>query len=407
MKFITKVVICIAGLCCTTNSVLAQGSKKNAAATIITADSLVSGNTKDVLTNFFQLAFNDLTGIKRELNFNSNVFAIMLKSNPKLDLDENYGKCRALRKLNIGVGLKLDSSYHFNGFSSGVKYAIIDQRDSTTSKMLFRQLKINGFLDERTVLNRELVAMANTLFPNAGTDDDEFKGKAGFRDTIAIFFNQKVPFNKLNSRFKDLVRQIVVKEDLQQIKSLFNADSTASLKSNDIKIFDSLKNEIRNSLLWTVGVSDTTYKDHFFLSNLLLNTEITKGIGHPKPGTNNIEFNAKLGFNFLRDTLQAGDNLKRLIMNAEGGFNWVIRNSEKSIFEFKASFTYYSNLSSLYTGEKRNSKTFNGTLRLRVYEDIWVPLELKYDPDVKHLFGFLNVKANFSGLGKLLKEGAL
>src|SRR5215203_293069 len=104
--------------------------------TILTADSLRSGNAKDVLTSFFQLSFNRLTGPDKELNFNSNPFAIMLKSNPELAIDSDYYRYRALRKTNFGFGIKLDTSFRFNGFSSGIKYALIDQRDSSTSKLL-------------------------------------------------------------------------------------------------------------------------------------------------------------------------------------------------------------------------------------------------------------------------------
>src|ERR1700758_3976836 len=65
-------------------------------ADVLTADSLASGNTKDVLTSFFQLAFNKLTGPNKELDFTSNPFALMLKSDTTLAVDTNYVKYRAL-----------------------------------------------------------------------------------------------------------------------------------------------------------------------------------------------------------------------------------------------------------------------------------------------------------------------
>ena len=65
--------------------------------------------------------------------------------------------------------------------------------------------------------------------------------------------------------------------------------------------------------------------------------------------------------------------------------------------------SYQHNFGSLYPLEERDQLTFNGTLRLRLIADIWVPLEFKYDPKSGNVFGFLNVKANFSTLGNIAK----
>jgi hypothetical protein len=61
---------------CTTMTSTAQKSK---VAAVLTADSLASGNYKDVLTSFFQLSFDKLTGKDKELKFSSNPYAVMMK----------------------------------------------------------------------------------------------------------------------------------------------------------------------------------------------------------------------------------------------------------------------------------------------------------------------------------------
>ncbi|MDQ3683666.1 MAG: hypothetical protein M3352_11455 [Bacteroidota bacterium] len=58
----------------------------------------------------------------------------------------------------------------------------------------------------------------------------------------------------------------------------------------------------------------------------------------------------------------------------------------------------------MYAKERRDSLTLNMTIRVRVISDIWVPLEIKYDPKSGNVFGFLNVRANFKALGKLTKD---
>jgi len=405
MKKILPKYICMLAFIVTAKQGISQDNPPSAASAIFTADSLASGNTKDILTSFFQLAFQNLTGKRKEFNFNSNPFAVMLKNNPKLNIDKYYTKYQALRKLNFGFSIGLDSSYHFNGFSSGIKYSIIDQRDPTTSKLLFTRLKIDGFADERAKLNKALVQHAKDEYNASAKTDADFQHLSNFRDSIAIFFNIDVPYNKLNAGFRKIVDSIVKEEDLKQIRQLIENTPASSLKSNDTKIFDSLKNSIKKNLLWTIGLSDTTYKDQFLFSNLVINSELSKGIFEPKAGANNLELNIKAACNFLKDTLQTGRNLKKVIFSFEPGVNWVIRdkNNDKSYLELKLSGAYYHNFNGLYLGEDRDKIFMNSTIRIRVYEDIWVPLEIKYDPANGNVFGLFNVKANFTGLGKLLK----
>ena len=101
-----------------------SAQKDTAVVAVLTADSLASGNYKDVLTSFFKLSFQDITGPQKEVKFTANLFALMLKSNPDLVVDTNYKRYTAARNFNIDLDAKLDSSSKYNGFSLGLKYAI-------------------------------------------------------------------------------------------------------------------------------------------------------------------------------------------------------------------------------------------------------------------------------------------
>ena len=104
----------------------------------LTADSLASGNYKNELSSFYQLAFNDLTGPNKALAFTSNPFAIMARANSKYYVDTNYYKLRWLRNFNFNFNLNLDSTYQFNGCNIGFKYALINNRDQTVSKTFIK-----------------------------------------------------------------------------------------------------------------------------------------------------------------------------------------------------------------------------------------------------------------------------
>jgi hypothetical protein len=377
----------------------------SAAAPIFTADSLRSGNSKDVLTSFFQLALDNLTGKNKELNFQSNPFAVMLRSNPKLNIDHYYSKYTPLRKLNFGFGIKLDTSYRFNGFSSGIKYAIIDERDHTTSKLFATRLRINGFAEERKTLNAGLRNFAIQRYSASAKTDADFKAQKDFLAIASKFFNQQIAYNSLDSEFKKIADSIINKAELTQIEKFLKDNPASSLRSNDIAVYDALRDSIKQCALWTIGISDTTYTNQFAFSNVVLSTEFSKGVFAPQAGANNIELNIKAHGNFLKDTLKAGNNLKRIIFDAEAGLNWVVRDklNQKSWFELMLSATYYRNLTNLYQNEERSRLTVNGTARVRLFDDIWVPLEIKYDPVNGNVFGLINVKLNFTALSNMAK----
>jgi hypothetical protein len=360
---------------------------------IFTADSLASGNAKDVLTSFFQLAFDQLTGKDKQLNFNSNPFALMLKSNPSLNVDTNYGKYRALRKFNFGVGLNLDSAYHFNGFSSGFKYALVNKRDTAASSLLHRAMDDDPLAHQRDSLHTLLTAFELTLAPDQ---------RAKFHTALRQLLTKDIAFNQLDADLQAKVNQLVTADpkEFELIAQMIDQRPTSSFVREGKRVFDSLKNVVKQGLLWTVGVSDTTYKDQFFFSNIVVGTEIVKGIGAYHPGSN-VEFDVKGALHLLDDSLAMGRDLKRSFLTFEPGFNWVIRNkqNDQSWLEFQLSGAYSHNFTTLYASEKRDSLTFNGTLRIRVYNDIWIPLSIKYDPRSGNFLGFINVRFNFSGQG--------
>lgn len=373
-------------------------------AVIFTADSLIGGNAKDILINFFQFAFNNLTSGNRELEFNSNPYAVLLKNDPSLAIDYNYKRYKLLRKLNVGFGLRLDTSFRFNGFSSGLKYALINERDVTTSKLLFSSLQNDALGKERRVLQAELDAYGQTAFPHANDPQSpDFTNKKLFTKQTTALFNDK-PLKQMDTGFQAIVKKIVSEEMLTVIDKIITLNPDSSFKNINVHLFDNLKNTIKNNLLWTIAVNDTTYKDNFFFSNILVSSELSKGIFKPKPGSN-LELNIKAACNFLKDSMRSGKNLQRVVLNFEPGLNWVIRNkdNDRSFFEFKLSGSYSHNCSSLYTGERRDILTLNSILRIRIYNDLWIPLQIKYDPNSGNVLGLFNVRLNFTGMGKSLK----
>jgi hypothetical protein len=196
--------------------------------------------------------------------------------------------------------------------------------------------------------------------------------------------------------FQQVVRNLVQanKKDLVQIDSVFQKRPGANFYDINTRIFDSLKSSIKNNLLWTLAINDTTSKDQFMFTNIVVFSELAKGIFKYKPGSN-LELNIRAACNFLKDTL------KRAIFSFEPGVNWVIRNknNDRSLMELKFNGSYVHNFSSLYKNEQRDKLTLDGTLNIRIMDDMWIPLKIKYDPRDGNFFGLFQVKLNFKGMG--------
>ena len=365
----------------------------------LTADSLSSGNYKDVLKSFFQLALNKFTGKEKEVQFSSNPFAIMAKMDSNLLNSNNYVKYKHLRNLNFSVAAKLDSAYRFNGFSSGIKYALINQRDETVSRA-FVSMAYKAS-DEYNNINNKLDQSISLLGADTTISIDRLNELMTQKNAL---FDGSLSLKKADTALQRLVREAASEVGANNFQALLKNDPDLNIRKVEMRTYDSLRTLFQNRLLWTVGISDTTYTDQFAFSNLVFSTDLVKGIAYPDRlvGT---EINVKSALNLRDDTLKTGRDLKRSILSLESGLNFIFKTKQKySWGELKISANYLHTFAGLYTNEKRDSLNINATLRLRIIDDIWIPIEIKYDPRSGNIFGFLNIRANFSAMKKSGKK---
>lgn len=360
------------------------------------ADSLASGNYKDVLNSFFQLAFENFTGNQKEFKFTSNPFAIMLKANPNLAVDTSYIRYRHLRNLNFTVSAKLDDNYKFNGFSSGITYAVINRRDQTVYREFNNLVRFKNREYEQLTNG---IADAMSVLP-AGSDLRNRlrdQGRKLLRDSSFLI-------SQLDADVRKEIEKIINENKLEAIGQYFKSKEDICLYRRKRDGYEDVKKQFQNRLLWTVSVSDTTYTDKFMFSNIGFNTKVLKGISNPDKASN-IELELNAGLNLLDDTLRSGRDLKRSLLTSEAGFNWVVKSkhNRQSLFELKFSAAYNRIFNGIYAGEEKELFTLNGTFRVRVYDDIWVPVQFRYDPETGNVFGWLSVKFNFTGLKSLIK----
>ncbi len=376
---------------------------KDTLSAVRTAENLVSGNTKDVLTSFFQLAANDLTGNNKEFKFSSSIFAIMLKSNPSLNMDKRYfTKGSFARNTSLNWAIKLDSSYRFNGASFGFKTAIINRRDLAVSKRFLN--------DAKAVLMKDFDmhdALIEYIQASTISDTDKrnklfAEAKRVAADTTGYAFNHMSP-------------------DLKSIYIKAYSDSTGHKVLNDMNLsggipsqsfyasarasFDSLKTCYATKPIVVLGCDLKTYKDQFMFSEINIYLDGTGSAFHSSGNDVDFDWVLKANLHIQDDSTRAVRDLTRNLLNAEGGFNIVFRNKVAiSTFEMKVSAAYEKIFTGKYAWEHDKLFTLNGTARIRISKDLTIPMTIKYDPEHSNVLGLLSITSNFDGLANLLSS---
>lgn len=356
---------------------------------IRTAEDLVSGSYQDVLNSFFQLAFRDLSGDEKAFAFSSSIFAVRLKSNPKLNIDTSFVKEKWSRNTNVNWGLKLDSNFHFNGFSVGGKYAIINKRDYGVSKQFLEEVMKEEEKRRRvyTRVNQLISAMDNRQLQDS------------FVVQLDNFTNRKVGYDELSSELKAMFAQAgnEVFEEGQFNPARFVEDARAAYKK--------IKNSYANRLVIVAGINASTFSDGFFAHDVSLCIEGAGDLLAKTNARNGLEVKAKANLNWSDDSLSIERDMNRCLLHLDAGLNFVLRNHVSvPVVELKAGASYNHLLAGAYSGETKEHFTLDGTARVHITKDINIPVDFRYDPDEGKVRASLSVSTNFDLLDRIVRR---
>ena len=349
-----------------------SGNKKE---TIRTVNDLKTGNWQDVLTSFFQLGISDLTGSNKALNFKANLFALKVKADSNLLIDRYYKKQKFARNFQFDFALKLDSSYKFKGFNSGFTWAVINKRDSSVFSF------INTATDD--YYNKAQVAIADAL-------DNFTRSLNDAGDTI--------PAKNL-----ELHRKVKAKIDEIKEKSYFvpaekfpnefipfiSKEYDKNLKEAE-KGFNEGMEKLRTKPLMTLSVNTSFENKERTFNNGTAQLIYLQGIKSKRAKTE-IDIRA---FASIKDTTVIKTQ-RRSIFNSTVGINFTLLQVDgKSIIEFKPHMEYNAILSKPYASEEKSVFLANADLRLRIFDNFWLPLTIKYDIENSNFLGFLDIAVN-------------
>jgi len=328
---------------------------------IRTAEDLKSGNYKDVLYSFFQVAVKDFTGESRALAFNTTLFAIKAKANADLIRDVNFKNQTFARNFQFNFKVNLDQSFKYKGVTGGFTYALINDRDKQTAILSSAVDKAYGEISDEL----------NTLVRNGNPNGDALLADS-LNAGLETFMNEGLltdfPKNLLNKN-KDKLKSLAEKVDA------VNQQTEAEYK------------ELEKKSLWTIAFNGTHDKATK-LNSASVNSVFLNGQKHE------IDIRASLSYGDTLTTVK----VSQVKFKSTAGFNFKLFSDPKTTWlEFKPHLEYNGVFENRLPDQKTHNFLANAELRLRLTKDIWLPVTLKYDIKDSNFLGFLNVSFNMDG----------
>jgi hypothetical protein len=351
-----------------------------------------SGNYKDILTSFYQLAVKDFSGEEKSIGFNSTLFALKSKADPNLLKDKDYIEATFSRNFQFNFKVDLNKDFKYAGFTGGISYAPINNRDRTLANFRGTPLETK-YTDLSGFLSTAQVAIGNQIILDA-TISDKKKTLELLQDAVDEILDYKSDLSSIenpyiNKILGEIDSQIAAKGYVDtNMKAITNS---SGLMAHLNELSEDYYKELQSKGLLTITTDGTSNESGKF-NKASFGIAYLKG---NKEAWNEIDLRAKLVY---ADTLVT-DHLPRTAFNAKVGWNFKFGNDYKkqSYLEIKAVAEYNKIFNNLLPDEEEEVYSGNAEIRIRITDDLWIPFIVKYDIEKANFLGFLNVTYNLEG----------
>lgn len=343
-----------------------------------------SGNYKDILSSMFQLASTNFTGNNKTIEFNSTLFALKAKANKSTNYN-NY-KQKFERNFQFNFKVQLDSVFKYNGFNGGITYAIVNERDKHVADFANSELSklFNEVSDEIMINQLPILVKAGHSMVDISPALEKILNK----EPEANFTPNELAVKKdlLANLDSKLYRTPKTLKDRSQIAN--SEEAVNALHTLREKYYQ----DMESKALWTIAADGTAGKEGKF-NKASIESIFLKG---NKTAWNEIDVRAKL---IYADTLLT-EHLPRTSFNAKAGMNFKIgkNTNQQSYFEIKVYGEYNKIFNNLMVNEEESTFLANADIRVRLTNDLWFPITIKYDTERSNFLGFLNITYNFGGI---------
>lgn len=311
----------------------------------------------------FGAAFLNLfdTGESNDLVMASTLFTILhfgkVVKGDSIYNDYEYRKQGFQRnmQLNFGIAPNSKNQLHIDAGTIGFKYAILDNKSANKNDYRILDKSLDNNRDVENIITHYMNI-------NGGMYKNEL---SNFRNN-----RNKSDISSLPQPFLDSLKRRYPKADIEDVLIPYGS------------MLDALAEHLKRKPILTFS---TNYKYDFVKAQPdIINLSSQFTFSRHK----NTAFDLSFSYKWTADSSLVKSKLTRRIADLSFGLNIEIA----KWFEVKPAFGYQNTHGPLYEDESKQTLTASVTPRLRINDQFWLPLTIKYEEKNKQFVGFLSIQ---------------
>lgn len=323
----------------------------------------------------------------------ASLFGLKALVNPEVKVDTNYleNSNAFLRRVQLTMSMGLGDQNKIESFAPGVKVALINNRDMT-----------NGSLRKTTSSLISMVgrSMVNAISKYSKANDESFKKLIKkYQDEESVELSDfDGEFQDLfNAEWKSQIESLKNDPIYEFIQSRLDSINLGNFNEYVQKEWDYEKERFSRRALLTAAVLPSFESGN--LNDMSLEVSFLQGLNPNKVKKSPANLELKAAYVFSNDTVIAEDSFdERRLWKVDGNFGKVLWKDEEndSKLELKLGVGYQSISRGLREDEDESVFTLNFSLTPRLTEDLYFPIELKYDPENANILGKFSLTWNLN-----------
>ena len=336
----------------------------------------------DLLSEILQVGLDRgiLKGTQNDVRVKSTIYGLMVMFDKRYEIDKYYSRLKFQRNFELGGSMQMNEDNQINGYGVALKYAVINKRDLSYGK---DYSVLSSRIQQTQQQLHSMFGLVMQAFGRDSTTSPEQKRK------LVKFISDNASIKDFDKFYEEFVTIIGVAADEETQKKVSEIKAVVNSINEDYK---RITDEISQRPLLTFAAEAKNSESNWEFATLRL--EFQKGLGFVKPDEYPWDLYLASELIFTNDTLLISDKLNRTVFSAKGGINHVLikKQNNQSFLEVLGGFEYNSVFNGKYPEEESSILNAMFSFTFRIAPNLYLPVELKYDPDKNRFMGQVRIK---------------
>ena len=336
----------------------------------------------DLLSEILQVGLDNgiLEGAQNDVRFKSTIYGLMVMFDKRYEVDRYYSRLKFQRNFEFGGSIQMNEDNRVNGYGIALKYALINKRDLSYGK---DYSVLSARIQQTQQQLHSMFGLVMQAFGRDSTTTPEQKKK------LVRFISDNASIKDFDKFYQEFVTIVGVAADEETQKKVAGIKAVVNSINEDYK---RITDEISQRPLLTFGAEAKNSESNWEFATLKL--EFQKGLGFVKSDEYPWDLYLASELIFTNDTVSISGKLDRSVFSAKGGINHVLikRKNNQSFLEVLGGFEYNSVFNGSYPEERSSLLNALFNLTFRIAPNLYLPIELKFDPDKSRITGLIRIK---------------